>query len=407
MTIHFWHGLQQGPVLDSFKQIVWEWNSGQSEYQVELKDFKVYGDPAKEALAKSPEEQPQLVLAPEFMTSKMMEALQNKKVLPISQLLDSQELKEIPEIIKRTFGDKEGQLVSLPLNPACGVIFTNKEMLQELGLDPNYVPASMEELEQVCQKLISKKISENGYTCAWPAAYCVEIPAAQQNLPLITPENGKLGYGEYQLNKPWLKQHLLNLRQQQKEGIFKYSGKDNDSRKPFVERKVAFFMQGSTHYALIKKEVEESGKPFEIGCGPLPTLVKGQTQKYAQPLGGGSVWVLDNSTTQKMIEGVRAFTNYLASKQFQERWHKETAYVPVRSSLPEELKEYYQEHPIHKAVVAQTIEAILGQYSFGLHARNYAEARKELFDLIEKVVNTEEDIETLLQNFDNKYSLSS
>ena len=402
MAIHFSLGLQQGPVLDSFKKIVHEWNIEHVDAEVELKEYTDYGQPAKEALEKPENEQPSLVLAPEFMTGKMMEAFGKKKILPIGSLLEKESLSDIAEIVKRTFGDKEGNLVSLPFNPACGVIYTNKTLLKAMGKDPNWTPKSIEELEEVSQLLVDKKLVEAGYTFAWPPAYSMEVPAAQVDFPLVQPENGKLGYGKYQFSAEWLTNHMLALRTQQKRKIFLYAGQTNDAKKPFVEGKVAFFMQGSTHLPLLQKDAK-----FEVGCGALPTLLPGQKEKYAFPLGGAAIWVLNNAQTQKMLDGVRGFLNYLASKKIQERWHKETGYVPVRASIAKDLQEFYKDHPLHKAVFEQTIGARLGKYSFGIGAPNYAEARKELFDVIEKILSektTDEEVKTLLKEFDKKYT---
>lgn len=407
MSIHLWHGLQQGPVLDSFKKIVEEYNISHSD-TVELTAFDNYGKPATEAFAKSEEEQPSLVLAPEFQTSMMTERLRNGLVTPINQLLEQVQLDEIADIVKKTFGDVNGNLSSLPFNPSCGVIFTNQDMLSKNGMDPNWTPKSLEELEAVCKELQAKKISAGGWTCAWPAAYLAEVPASQQDFALVSPQNGKLGYGEYQLSKQWLINHFLDLRKQQKEGIFVYAGQTNDARKPFIEGKVAFFMQGSTHDPILQTEASKAERPFKVGCGALPTLTRGQQDNYAFPMGGAAIWALNNKQTQHMVNGVKEFLTYLATKEVQERWHKETAYVPVRKSLPKELEEYYKNHPVHKAVVLQTIEATLGNHSFGIHAPNWADARKELFNLIEKILSpdTQDDqVEVLLKEFDAKYSI--
>ncbi|GAB4188138.1 MAG: sn-glycerol-3-phosphate ABC transporter substrate-binding protein UgpB [Simkaniaceae bacterium] len=410
MGIFFWHGLQQGPVLDTFKQIVQEWNTEHVEAQVELKDFTDYGEPVRQALETESEKQPSLILAPEYMSSRMMEALKERKVIPIYDLLGNELMEKICEIVKRTFGDNEGRLVSLPLNPACGVIYTNKELLKDIGCDEDYVPKTIEDLEKICRIMLQKGLVKGGYTSAWPAAYLIEIPAAQQNQALVDPLNGKLGFGQYKLSQQWLKDHLLDIRRQQKEGIYVYSGKDNNSRKPFVNCEVAFFLQGSTHFSWLQKEVKESESPFEIGCGPLPNLTHGQQGKYAFPLGGGAVWVLDNDKTRKMLQSVKSFLQYLAGASVQEKWHKETAYVPVLKNLPEKLEEFYQNHPVHKAVVSQTIEASLGENSFGIHMPNYSDARKEMFNLIEKILDPdlpEEEVSLLLEEFDEKFSIPS
>lgn len=408
MEICFWHGLQDGPVLNSFKQIVHEWNIEHANAQVVLKDFPEYGTPAELALSQPDQNQPNLVLAPEYLTSTMMSALKSHKVIPINKLIDREQLNKIADIVKLTFGDPNGNLVSLPFNPACGILYTNQKLLQLIGKSPDWIPKSIEELEAVCMELVDKGIVAYGYTCAWPAAYLIEVPAAQQNLPLVYPDNGKLGYGEYQLSQAHIKRHVFELRDQIKARIFVYSGKTNLSRKPFIEGNVAFYMQGSTHFTQLQREAAAAQNPFTVGCGPLPTLTCGQQEKFAYPLGGASIWVLDNTTTNKMIENVRAFLTYLAQDTIQERWHKETGYVPVLKTIPEKLKEFYKDHPLHSAVVQQTLQDPLGTYSLGIHLPNYAEARKEMFELIEQIVDlktSDEQVDKLLQDFDCKFSV--
>ncbi len=66
MSIHLWHGLQAGPVLDTFNQIVQAWNQEHADLKVETKAYAVFDQPAKDALKAADGEQPQLVLAPEY-----------------------------------------------------------------------------------------------------------------------------------------------------------------------------------------------------------------------------------------------------------------------------------------------------------------------------------------------------
>lgn len=400
MILELWLSLQ-GPVYDYLQGKVNEWNKSHLECRVEMRNFPgPYGKSVDEALHKPDAEQPAFVLAPEFMTSRMVGALEQKRVVPISEVLTRDQLNKIAEIVKRTFGDREGNALSLPLNPACGILYTNREALQAIGRSPDYVPASIEELEAVCREMIAKRVVEYGYTCAWPAAYLIEVPAAQLDLPMALPDNGFQGYGDYQLVQ--FKNHFLHLRQQVREHILLYAGHDNNARTPFIGRKVAFFMQGSSHCKILQGEAK-----FEMGYGPIPALTPQQKEKFAFPLGGASIWVLRNEKTQKMIEGVRAFLNYLSSDEVQQQLHEETASVPVSKTLPSKLEDFYKSHPLHRAVVEQTVAGRLGRYSYGIHMPNYAEARAALFELIEKILDLEytrdEEVSDLLNVFDRKY----
>ncbi len=415
MGIFLWHGL--GPGTDTFKQIVHEWNAQhpEQENQVILKQpYSDYGQAAKDALAVPDDapssEQPNLVLAPEYMTSTMKE----KKILPISQFLDQKQLEAVADIVRKTFGDQNGNLASLPFNPACGMLFYNKEVVErsllKMGFTADHIPESMEELDNLCR---SQGLQ---WGAAWHAAYLCEMVAAQQDIALVEPDNGRLGYGKFQLSQGWFYDHILDLRAQKRDGVLFYFPKDPYSvepRKAFLEGRIAFFMQGLGHLAPLTsdaKNPEKSPLPFTVSCAPLPILLKGHTSKYTLPLGGASIWVLDNARTKAMVSQVKDFLAYLASEPVQEKWHKETGYVPALKSIPEKLKTdgFYDVNPLHKAVVAQTIEAPVGNHSFGIHIPGYDKSRPAIFDLLDEVLDlnkSDEDVNALLVEFDEKYSV--
>ena len=165
-------------------------------------------------------------------------------------------------------------------------------------------------------------------------------------------------------------------------------------------------MQGSTHQVPLQKEAK-----FEIGLGALPTLEKGQKEKYAFPLGGASIWVMDNEQTKNALTGVRKYLEFLAGNDVQKALHEQAASVPVSATLPESMTEFYKTHPLQKAVVDQTINAKVGQFSYGIRMPNYGTVdRKALFVLIEDILNIEktpdDKVLSLLQEFDAKYSIN-
>jgi len=402
ISLQFWMA-SSGPAIDCLTQKTEEWNNSQDQYKVIITNTpgpENFAKPARDALALSAEQQPTFVLAPEYMTSQLGSS---KKIIPVADILDQSQLENIALLVQRTFGDEKGRALSLPLNPACGILYTNKALMEKAGRERDFVPRTMEELEEVCNKLFELNLVENGYTCAWPAAYLVEVPAAQQNMALALPDNGFSGKGTYQLSSQWFYNHLMGIREQVKSRIFVYAGQTNDAKIPFINQQVAFYMQGSTHLVPLQKEAK-----FEIGYGALPTLEKGQKEKYAFPLGGASIWVMDNEQTKLAVAGVRKFLEYLAGNDVQKALHEQAASVPVSATLPATIREFYNTHPLHKAVVEQTIEAKVGEFSRGIRMPNYGTDRKALFNLIEKIVNVkatkDEEVLPLLQEFDATYS---
>ncbi|MFS8563167.1 MAG: extracellular solute-binding protein [Rhabdochlamydiaceae bacterium] len=423
--LEFSHSLQGGPgsPLEAFNQVVQEWNvscqEAHPDWQVEINVAgTTYADPVK-ALELPREQRPTFVLLPEYLKSKMEAATQDGTALPIDTLIKPETIGDINQIVRETFGSKNGRLECLPFNPSCAGMFANQDVLKAIGKAPDYSPASREELEEVAQLIFANKdmLVKEGllapdfgiYTCAWPAAYLVEIPLTQQGQPLIEPTNGRLGPGRYVLKTAF--PLFLQLREDVRNGVFIYGGQQLGSRELFLEKKAVFYMQGLGHGPILK-----SLKPtFPIQAGVVPTPKGLQGRVQAVPIGGASVWVLDSNKTQRMIEGVRAFLDYLSSREIMKKWHIDTGCVPVLKSTQAELKEtkIYDKHPLHRAVIAQTVEAEPGENSFGFHTPNWADARKDIFAIIERVIEREGDgsfkltdaqVGELLAAFDHKFN---
>ncbi len=377
MSLVFCHSLggQPGDVLS---EIVREYNKDHSPtVQLEIVAPQNYAAAAKEALKKPQEERPNFILVPEYMTGAMQQALKEGIVVSVRSLLDQDKLDDIAEIVTKTFGTD-----CLPFNPACGVLYINKSLLEKSGFSSNWKPNTFEDLIDACKQIKEKSGISFGYTCAWPEAYLVEVVLAQKNISLL---DGNKNYNFIQL-----KDHILNLRQLVKEEVFSApnTGNYDHTRDSFIQGKVAFYIQGSGHSTIIEKEAKAAG--FEVGYAPLPTLSKDQESKYAFPLGGAAVWIFNPKNNK---EGVRSFINYLASKKIQAKWHMGTAYVPVSKSLRESLKEFYKDNPLHEAVVLQTIEAPLGENSFGIKKENYHLVRPKLYPLIRELLYLEGSLE--------------
>ena len=382
MPLTFYHSLggQPGIILS---EIVQEYNKDHNPtVQLDSISPQNYAAAAKEALKKSPDERPNFILAPEYMTGAVQQALKEGIVVSVSSLLDRDKLDDIAEIVSKTFG-----IDSLPFNPACGVLYMNKNLLKESGFAPNWRPNTLEDLIDAAKQIKERTKVSHGYTCAWPEAYFVEVVLAQKNLSLLN-KNGEYDFVQ-------LSAHLLNLRQLVKENVLlaPNTGNYDHTKDFFIQGKVAFYIQGSGHSIIIEKNAKAAG--FEIEYAPLPTLSKDQKVKYAFPLGGAAIWVLNPNqdknipsqiSTQDMVEGVRSFLNHLVSKEVQAKWHKEIAYVPVSKSVRESLRDFYKDHPLHEAVVAQTLEAPLGENSFGIKKENYHLIRPKLYPLIRELL---------------------
>lgn len=395
MELTFWSSLG-GVVQESLQEIVEEYNQDHTiKVRLETIAPQLYQSAALEGLKREKGARPDFILAPEFMTGTMRKSLDEGTLISVKSLLDKDRQEDIAQIVRRTFGED-----SLPFNPACGILYMNRTLLDSEGFPPDWRPETFEEFISATRQL------KKGYTAAWPEAYLIEMVLAQQNRSLFDSDGG--------YNFSQLVDHIMDLRELTQEGVFlpPAVGNYDPTRAVFIEGKAAFYMQGSGHASLIDKEGKEQG--FQVDYAPLPRLSLGQRVKYALPLGGAAIWVVNNemsegTETEKMVAGVRSFLNFLASPKVQDEWHMKTAYVPVSQSIRSRLSEFYKTHKLHEAVIEQTIEAPIGEHSFGVKKNGYHIVRGKLYPLIRELLllqgskeEVKEIIEKRLKRFDEE-----
>lgn len=385
--IVLWHAFQ-GPLLSEFNTVIENYNSDRNVnpegYKVETRSFSSYTTIVDEALGNL-ETAPHLLQVSEYQTGIMMSNI--NKIHPIEDCLDPKALEDIADLVRSTFCDKNGKLYSLPFNPSCGVLYINKDALEKGGYDRNYAPSTFDELRAISEDLISKGIVRNGWTTAWPAAYHVEVRKAQQGLPLAKPDNGWSPEAALSLCDADDIAYFKALAEQQKSGAFIYAGRTNDSRKGFCEGSIAFYLQGAGQAASLKAESK-----FEIGYAKIPAY-NSHVEPAAFPLGGASFWVLRNATSVQTMPEIRSLLAYLARPETQLAWHQKTAFVPVSKNAVERLKEkgFYEDHPLHRLVVEQTVERKITPFSIGIRLKDYAWIRERIVDAIEEFLKSGSD----------------
>ena len=354
------------------------------------------------------------VIGPEYVVSQVAKAADKGYIVDIRNYIAPERAQDISETAQNAFGS-----YGLPLNSSIPGMFANATVLKAVGCE---FPRTVEDIEKIAQiifkqrdRLVSEGLLDEDfgiYTCAWPAAYVVEIPMAIQEMPLATPDNGLSGSGRYELKSAL--PLLLTLREHVREGLFVYGDQKGVlSEKMFLDKKVVFFQQGLTHASRLEGLVREKGFEMESGAAPLPKGLEGRA--HAVPLGGSALWVVNSTAVHTYANNLSRFLNYLASDVTMSKWHTDLGAMPVLTSTYDRLKAegFYQDHPIHRAVVQQTLEALHGEFSKGIHMPNWSQARGEIFNIIEQAVArdekenfklSDEELAEVLKAFDLRYS---
>jgi sn-glycerol 3-phosphate transport system substrate-binding protein len=221
------------------------------------------------------------------------------------------------------YADISGNLLSFPFNASTPILYYNKDMFRDAGLDPQTPPKTWPELGIAAKKLRDRG-AECGFTTSWPSWINVENFSAFHNLPLATRANGFGGLDAVLVfNNPTVVRHVAQLAEWQAAKIFDYSGRAQTAEPRFQKGECGIFIGSSATRADIK-----ANSKFEVGYGMMPYWpdVAGAPQNTI--IGGATLWVLRNRPKAE-YKGVAKFFSYLSKPEVQAAWHQNTGYLPI------------------------------------------------------------------------------
>ena len=224
----------------------------------------------------------------------------------------------------------------IPFQRSTPVLYYNKDLFKEVGLDPNKAPETFEEMAQDAQKLTKPDGSRWG----------ILIPSdgfpywLYQGFPI---ENGQNVVGDA-ANKVFFNtpaavkgltdlQSLITTYKAMPKGVIVWG----DTPKDFAAGKAAMIYHTTGSLSTIL-----SSAKFDVGVGFLPKGSKG----YGAPTGGGNLYIMKKSSPEKQKAAFK-FIEFLTQPDRLADWTKVTGYVAPRKSAWETdaLKNLIKEHP--------------------------------------------------------------
>jgi sn-glycerol 3-phosphate transport system substrate-binding protein len=332
VDIQFWHGLTQ-PLGGMLEQIAADFNASQTRYRVNATFRGSYPETMVAAIAAFRAGQaPHIVQMFEVGTGTMMAA--GRAVKPLHELL-AETNTTIPfddylPAVRGYYSLADGRMMSMPFNSSTAVVFYNKDAFRRANLNPDQFPQTWQGVEQAARALKAAGVA-CPMTTAWPTWTQVEQFSAIHNVPLATQANGFGGLNaELQINNPMLLRHLTNLVNWQREGLFRYGGRDGAGDALFPNGECAMIFASSGLRARIQREAQ-----FQWGVAMLP-FYEG-TRPINGIIGGASFWAMNRgpNATRSADEnrGIAAFFAWLARPDVVRKWHVDTGFLPVRQSV--------------------------------------------------------------------------
>ena len=267
--------------------------------------------------------------------------IDNGFIVPVQPFID-----EMPEDEREAFVndffpafmensvDEDGTIWSLPFQRSTPVLYYNKDMFEEVGLDPEHAPANREEMVEFGQMLTNED------------RWGLLIPS--DGFPYWLFQSFPIGNGlnvvgsspsEVYLNAPEVVSALeffISLADEHAimpDGIIAWGDTPTD----FTSGNAAMIYHTTGSLTNILRNAD-----FEVGVGFLPAGDEG----YGTPTGGGNIYIFSTATPEEQAAAWR-FAEYLTSPENQAIWTIGTGYIASRQSAweTEELQELVEEFP--------------------------------------------------------------
>jgi sn-glycerol 3-phosphate transport system substrate-binding protein len=385
--VQFWYGLA-GPLGERVAEQIKRFNDSQSRFTV-VGSFKgSYIDTMTGAIAAwragSP---PHIAQVFEVGTATMMAA--GPAIRPVHALLAEAGVELDPKRyipgVRGYYSDTQGRLISMPYNSSSAIMWLNLDAFEKAGLSTTDLPKTWAQIRAAAEKIKATNAAPVAITTAWPTWVMFEQMAAIHDIPFSTRANGFEGMNtELQLNSPFFRKHMEFLLGLQKDGLFRYGGRDNTADAVFPTGEVAISFNSAGNRARVEREAR-----FKWISVPLPYHDDVIQSPKNGVIGGASLWVLSaRNRPAAEYRGVAEFFRFISEVDQDLWWHKSTGYVPITTAAYEKAKAegFYTQSPGADAAVVQLSRAEPTPNSMGFRLGNFVEVRNIIQEELEKAL---------------------
>jgi len=216
-----------------------------------------------------------------------------------------------------------GRIWGIPFQRSTIVLYYNKEMFKEAGLDPGRPPQTWKEQVEYAQKLTKRDAT--GKVTQWgmqiPSSgfpyWLFQALAIQAGQQLMNDAGTEVYYdkpGTIEALQYWVE--LVNRYKVHPEGIVEWGTTPRD----FFERKVAMVWTTTGNLTNVKNNAK-----FDFGVAMLPA-----GRQPGSPTGGGNFYIFKKSTPAQREAAFR-FIKWVTTPQRAAQWGIDTGYVAVRA----------------------------------------------------------------------------
>ncbi len=284
----FWHAMTAA-LAEEVNRLAAAFNASQTQFEVQAVFKGTYPETLTAAIAAFRAGQaPNLVQVFEVGTGTMLAA--GAAVKPAWQLIqetgaDIKADDYIPAV-RGYYSLADGRMASVPFNSSTAVMWINEDAFEKAGLDPAKPPATYDELTQAAEALKSKGGTPIAISSGWFSWIHMEEYAAIHNIAFASEGDGFSGLGAVlQINKPDFVKQLQRFLDWQKDGLFKYGGRDNAADAVFLSGQAAIGFNSSGERGDLIKSAKFKWAPAFLPYDPA-IISRRSTPSSAAPACG-------------------------------------------------------------------------------------------------------------------------
>jgi len=380
--IQFWHAMG-GALGEVVEDIAAQYNASQSEYNLVATYKGGYEDTMTAGIAAfRAKQQPNIIQIFDAGAATIINA--KGATIPVADLMAEHaggfDSADYIEGVRNFYADSEGKMIGMPFNSSTPLLYYNKDILAEAGIDAP--PATWEEFEAM-----APKIKDAGYQ-ALAQSHSPWI--SRHNLQLATGNNGYDSTDvEILYNNDHMKMHWTKVKEWLDAGYYGFYGRAwGDNQDAFVQKKTAMWLGSSGSFGGLAKSTD-----FEFGAAELPYWKSITDEPYGTFIGGAALFAMAGKPEEEN-KGVADFLSFLTSPEMQYFWHKETGYVPITNAAYELAKEdgYYESTPDAEVGITQLTQRA-GEWTKGYRLGFYVQIREAMYKQYDNIFSGTSSVE--------------
>jgi sn-glycerol 3-phosphate transport system substrate-binding protein len=339
--ITFWHTMQsaQGDALTALTDL---YNARQDRVVVELQNQNGYEELIDKYFQSSAEDRPHLVQMPDYMLQQMADT---NTVVTTTACIQQSGYDISPFLPRAMFAYQTGGVQwGMPFNISTPVLYYNKAVFEEAGLDPEKPPVTLDELRDYSQQIVDSGAATYGISVDSGVnsggAWVLEQWFARAGLPYADNDNGRTARATQVLfNRPEAVEMLTFAQDLEADGLAFYVGEDPrgiDNLLKLGDPQEPAAMTIATSGALggILSFVEGGAIPSitsdDIGVGPMP----GPSDTPSSTIGGAALYIVRDRGDAEAA-AAWDYLQYLVTAEAQSFWADASGYAPVRADATE------------------------------------------------------------------------